>query len=518
MMKFFSFLFLFVALSLQAQVADFNLQLVSNLKYDQELNDVWGYVDENGTEYALVGMQQGFSIVSLANPNQPVEVFRVPGFGSTWRDIKTHGDYAYVTCESPTRLLIVNMSPLPESNSLPYIYWESTDTMTFSTAHNLYIDNGIAYIFGANYGNSGAIMLDLTQDPMDPTPVGIYDVEYLHDGVVRNDTLWGSAVYEGNIHVIDVKDKANPELLSVWKTPSAFTHNAWISDDGKHLFTTDEVRNAGIGSYDVENIYNPEELDVWYPNDTGIIPHNTHFINDYLVTSHYTIGLSILDVSRPANMIEIGRFDSSPSYRYEGFHGCWGAYPWLPSGLIIATDIEEGLYVFDPEYTRACYLEGTVTHERTGVPIFYPTIEILGTDVETTGNILGEYKTGIVEDGRYTVRVSKVGFFPKTVEVNLQNGFVKKLDVELNDWPTSVSDQELVDGIVVSPVPAQDVLSIQSHAQIANATMFDLSGRVVRRFADTYSNTLTIPVSDLQRGTYVLDVNGGALRQMVVLD
>lgn len=502
------------------QVPNYNLRLVSNLAFDVELSDIWGYVDENGDEYALVGRNEGFSIVSLADPKTPQEVWQVVGFNSQWRDIKTYGDYAYVTCEAPTKLLIVDMRGLPESTNLPYTYWQSPDTMAFSTAHNIYIDKGIAYIFGANHESGGAIMLDLRQDPMNPTPMGIYDVDYLHDGMVRNDTLWGSAVYNGVMHVVDVSDKAKPELLSVWKTPSSFTHNAWVSDDGKHVFTTDEVRNAKIGAYNVEDILNPIETDVWAPSDTGIIPHNTHFINDYLVTSHYTIGLNILDVRRPSNMIEVGRFDSSPEYTYEGFHGCWGAYPWLPSGLILATDIEEGLFVLEPTYQRACYLEGNVTHERTGAPIFYPTIEIIEVGVEAEGSIVGEYKTGYAQSGQYTVRVSKEGYFPKTIEnVILRNSDVTYLDVELNDWPTSVNEPlEEAEELSVGPNPAQDVLQLRSSGTLKNVELFDLSGRMVKRFYVANTTSQQLNVSDLSRGTYVLKADGGSFKQMIVLE
>ena len=84
-------------------------------------------------------------------------------------------------------------------------------------------------------------MLDLNDDPMNPTVLGVYDENYLHDGVVRGDTLWGSAVNDGKLQVIDVSDPSEPELLSFWSTPNSFTHNAWFSDDSRYIFTTDEV-------------------------------------------------------------------------------------------------------------------------------------------------------------------------------------------------------------------------------------------------------------------------------------
>ena len=54
-------LFLFISLSfLQINVkAQFNMSLLGHLNYDSlhqtELNDIWGYVDTLGNEYALVG-------------------------------------------------------------------------------------------------------------------------------------------------------------------------------------------------------------------------------------------------------------------------------------------------------------------------------------------------------------------------------------------------------------------------------------------------------------------------------
>ncbi|MEZ4982763.1 MAG: hypothetical protein R2769_14490 [Saprospiraceae bacterium] len=43
-----------------------------------------------------------------------------------------------------------------------------------------------------------------------------------------------------------------------------------------------------------------------------------------------------------------------------GFNGAWGAYPFLPSQTVLISDINSGLYVLQPNYVRACWLEGTV--------------------------------------------------------------------------------------------------------------------------------------------------------------
>ena len=336
---------LFYIFSFVFAQASFNMDLVGNLPYPQGTNDVWGY--SNGlNEYALVGTRTGFSVVDISCPQYPNELFSVPGSQSIWRDIKTWGKYAYVTTEASDGLLIVDLSDLTGQT---YVYTEEF----FTTSHNIYIDeNGYAYIFGTDTGNGGAIILDLTQDPMNPTLAGIFDDYYLHDGMVRGDTLWGSAIYAGVFSIIDVSDKTNPIIMSSYPTSCQFSHNAWISDDNNYLFTTDETAGCYVGSYDVSDIYDIQEIDLiqeWTGDGANgdaenVVPHNTHVLGDYLVTSYYTSGITIIDASDPFNLIEVGYYDTSP-LSGSAMDGCWGAYPYLPSGLMLATDQQEGLFV-----------------------------------------------------------------------------------------------------------------------------------------------------------------------------
>ena len=136
-----------------------------------EGNDIWGWVDATGGEYALVGLRSGFSVVNVTVPSNPFEEFFISGVNSIWRDVKTFGNHAYVTTEGGGGLLIVDLTDLTGQT---YTYY----TTIFSSAHNIYIDeNGIAYIFGASSNTSsfptnGAIFLDLTIDPINPIYVG----------------------------------------------------------------------------------------------------------------------------------------------------------------------------------------------------------------------------------------------------------------------------------------------------------------------------------------------------------
>ena len=316
-----------------------NMDLVGVIDYDETINDIWGYANNNN-EYALVGTNEGFSVVDITTPENPNEIFFIEGTETIWRDIKTWQNYAYIVCDNcPDGLLIVDLNDLSGNT-----YNFNTDF--FNKAHNLFIDeNGYLYAFGGN--PSGAMILNLNNDPMNPTLEGVFNDYYLHDGMVRGDTLWGGAIYEGMFIVVDVNDKSNPSLMSSHPTSSSFTHNCWISADGNTLFTTDEVSGAYIGAYNVSNIYDIEQIDL-IQDWTGlgdVVPHNTHVAGNYLITSYYTSGVTIIDASEPSNLIEVAYFDTSPQYEGDGFYGCWGAYPYLPSGLILATDRQNGLHI-----------------------------------------------------------------------------------------------------------------------------------------------------------------------------
>ena len=446
------FVFSFFALSAQ----NYGLNLVGSITHNgEEGSDIWGYVSPSGEEYALCGNESSFMVANVTNPNNPVIEFIIPHVSCTWRDIKTWGNYAYITTEcGADGLLIVDLSDMTGST---YVF----DDSYFETAHNIYIDeNGVAYIFGANVGNGGAMFFDLTIDPMNPTYLGTWDDEYIHDGMVRGDTMWVSCIYAGNFYVVDVSDKTNPFVFNggnaYHPTPNQFTHNCWISDNGDYLFTTDEVSDAYLGAYDVSDLNNIFPVDAIQSNPgTGTIPHNTHFISigqgDFIVTSYYRDGTTIHDVTYPYNMIEVAVYDSYPGSG-NGFDGCWGTYPWLPSGNIISNDINsapsgEGmLLVFSPDFQQGCYLEGDVTDLITGLSIANVDVALLSSNnVYSTTDLFGHYYTGTAFSGIYNVVFSAPGYVTDTLSVQLTNGVLEILDAQLVPMIPFVFNGQVVD-------------------------------------------------------------------------
>ena len=445
---------------------------------NKDLSDVWGYEDGSGNEYAIVGIENGTSVCHVTNPATASEVFFEPGMNSIWRDMKVWNDHAFITTEANNGLLVIDLSTLAGGTpvSLSTSYYNGPSGDQWESAHNLFIDeNGICYIFGANRDNGGCIMLDVT-DPTNIIELGKIEDWYVHDGVCKNDTLYLAHISDGFMTVWDVADKTNPIMLGSSSSPGNFTHNLWFSDDLNYIYTTDEITNGFIGEYNISDPTNIFETDrIQSSPGMDVIPHNAHFLNDYIITSYYRDGITIHDVSNKGNMVEVGNFDTSPAFSGDGFNGCWGVYPWLPSGNILASDIENGLYILGPNYQRGCYLEGNVTDLSTSAPINNVMVELVSTSVTDNSDIVGDYAAGYHAAGTYDVIYSNPGYFPDTAYgVVLTNGVVTVQDMQLIPIvPVNITGNvsEFVTGVNISGA----IVQIEN-ADFTYSTVTDGSG------------------------------------------
>ena len=446
-MRIFIIIFLFPFISLSQD--SLNMSLLGSIDYPLTNGiDIWGYVDSSDNEYAIVGLRDGVSFVDVTDPTNPDEKFFIADIYSVWRDIKTWNNYAYVTTESDTGLLIIDLNDLSGNT-----YWHvkdfisdnSNDTIHFEAAHNLFIDeNGIAYIFGASNppGQSippnGAIILDLNSDPINPTYLGNWNDHYIHDGMVRNDTLWAACVYYGSAFCIDVLDKSSPNTIASVNTPNSFTHNVWPSDDGNYIYTTDEQGGAFVTAYNVEDLNNIYEVDRLQTNPgSNSIPHNSFVDGNFLVTSYYTNGTVVYDITHPDNMVEVAYYDSYLGSGW-GFYGCWGTYPYLPSGNIISSDVNSGtngggkLLIYSREFQQSCQLEGNVTDQSNGNPISNASISIINTNFTSSSNLNGFYQASTLDSGYFHVVFSAFGYENDTLGIYLSNGIISNLNASLN--------------------------------------------------------------------------------------
>src|SRR6185369_15790006 len=97
---------------------------------------------------------------------------------------------------------------------------------------------------------------------------------------------------------------------------------------------------------DVSDLRTPN-LVTSYVGPTTTTDHNGYNIGDRYYLAHYKRGLVIFDSSNPQALTEIGSFDTylTPAANSAGTDGACGVYPFLPSGTLLVSDIENGLFL-----------------------------------------------------------------------------------------------------------------------------------------------------------------------------
>ena len=459
---------------------NFNLALDAHISHGDILtNDVWGFVDSTGIEYAIVGTRAAAIIYDITTDTIPQVIATIPGTSSIWRDFKTYRNYIYQTTDQGSDgLRIIDMTNAPDT--VTSFLWNPEIDLDGSTealkrCHNIWIDtlSGIAYLAGCNVGAGGSLMLDIATDPLNPIVIGAVDERYAHDVITRGNFLYASEINQGNLGIYDISDLANPILISRTRTTSSFTHNAWFSDDGNFIFTTDERANSFVDAYDISDPTNPRRVDTYQPKaDVGIIPHNVHYKDGYIVASWYSEGVIILDAHRPTNLVKVGQYDTAPQLD-SGGSGCWGAYPFFPSGKVIASDLDNGFFLLTPTYQRASYLEGIVRDRNSKEVINGAEIILLTHNpIAEQSNAAGLFATGTVESGTIKVAINHPEFFKDTIDVALVNGEVTNVVIDLKKKTTRIFTGLVLDENEI-PISAASIELLSSDNKYKSQTNFD---------------------------------------------
>ena len=78
---------------LSSAQSSLNMNLLGTYDYPTTKgNDILGWADSIENEFALVGLRNEVSCVSITNPSTPFEEFFLDDIYSVWRDIKTYGN------------------------------------------------------------------------------------------------------------------------------------------------------------------------------------------------------------------------------------------------------------------------------------------------------------------------------------------------------------------------------------------------------------------------------------------
>jgi choice-of-anchor B domain-containing protein len=321
-------------------------------------SDVWGYVSPSGREYALMGVRNALGVVEVTNPASPVLVATIPHSASLWADIETYGTYAYVSNETGGGIDVINLANV--DNGVVTLVTHLT-AGGLSTTHTLNVDtvSGYLYLNGSNL-NGGRMRAYSLADPAAPAFAGeVNDAGsvYCHDSRVITYT---SGPYAGKqiafccnggtgLDIYDVTNKGNMVRLSRSVYPNlAYCHQAWESGDRQYLYVNDEL--DGVNETVVFNISNlsPPQLVGGYNSGVAATDHNEYWKDGFVFEAEYRAGVRIFCADNPVSPIQVGWFDTYPENTNSGYNGVWSCYPFLPSGTLLAGDIDRGLFVLNP--------------------------------------------------------------------------------------------------------------------------------------------------------------------------
>lgn len=328
-----------------------NLELVDTLQFPTTLvgednqtggSDVWGYTAPDGTEYALMGVLDGFAVIQIPSM-EVVAHIAGPEEGDRWyhRDVVVHGHYAYTVSENlgtNEGLQIIDLSGLPESVELVAVHTEG-----IVSSHNLDVDRETGYLYVLNSANNGIVIVDVS-DPENPHNVGTIELPDVHDIHARGDVLYVAEGRNPTFSVWDVSDKSNPEMLVRVPIPDGgYVHNIWPSDDDNYLITTEETTDKTVKVWDISDPENIELVGEWLGENR--LAHNVHIQGRYAFFAHYTGGIIVVDISDPAHPVQVAQYDTTPDDDEPGFRGTWGATVPSPGGYVYGSDISGQLTV-----------------------------------------------------------------------------------------------------------------------------------------------------------------------------
>lgn len=324
-------------------------------------NDVWGY-EKNGREYAFLGSTMGVHFFDITDSTQIDYVDFVPGRVGpiVHHEFNNYRNYLYIISdEGSASLQIVDLQYLPDSVHVVY-----DDDSLIIRSHEIHIDTAMQkmYLFGIHSDllspgvpvGYPAMILDIS-NPANPQYLSMFThniITYIHDGFVKNDTAFFNCAYNG-LYYGYMGDPQNPVELDVmpFYLDQGYNHSGWLTPDGRHYVMMDETQGMRIKMIDMQPGLN--FFTVCGLFEAGVdslqTAHNPHIKGNYLFASYYQDGVRLFDLTDACNPVEVAWYDTWPGdAQLNEYRGAWGVYAFLPSGKVLVSDMQTGLYVLRP--------------------------------------------------------------------------------------------------------------------------------------------------------------------------
>jgi choice-of-anchor B domain-containing protein len=338
-------------------------------------NEVWGWTDAlDGNEYVILGASKGVFFFDIANPVAPVYLGKLPTHtnNSTWRTFRVYQNFLFVCSEASGHgMQIFDLTRLRDVEAAPEVFSEDAHYSGFSNCHTLAIseETGYAFACGTNTYSGGLHIVNI-QNPLAPVIAGGYELNgYTHEAVVVQysgpdvDYIGKTVAFcfngqsQSPVTIVDVTDPTDASTISLSDYPNqGYCHQGWLTEDGGYMMINDELDeiNNLVDSlhtiiFDMHDLDNPVYMG-FHVGGTSI-DHNLIVKGNLVFQSNYTDGLTILDVTNIADtvLMPVAFFDHFPSHDNPVFQGEWMSYPHFQSGVVPVTDINNGMFLLQPD-------------------------------------------------------------------------------------------------------------------------------------------------------------------------
>ncbi len=333
--------------------------LIGSSQYNNTYNEIWGLAINN-KEYAVIGTTRGTHFIDVTDPTDVYEAYVIDGAtmgpAVVHRDYHDLNGYLYIVCDEGlnSTLQIVDISTLPNQ---PIVIYDNNEII--HRAHNIFIDTTAQRLWALSLqdanGPSGYAIWDIS-NPIDPSllkrsnTIGPLIVSTVHDAYIDDNKAFLNCGLDGLI-IADFTDLDNVQVLGNLETSdypqSGYNHSGWPSADGNFYFFADETHGKDMKVYDISELPDMQLVATIDADNSSnkSIPHNQIVKGNYLYTAYYYDGLQVHDFSDPQDIKRVMFYPTSNITATNNFEGAWGVYPFLPSGNILVSDMQEGLFV-----------------------------------------------------------------------------------------------------------------------------------------------------------------------------
>ena len=353
-------------------------------------NSLWGWTDPlDGREYALMGCDNGISFVDISVPDAAVYLGRLPTHehvdagaarrrgvfapkhegNSLWRDVRVYANHAFVVSEPADHGMQVfdltqlrdfvaaaRPSPRPRTTraSAPPTRWRSTRTPASSTRP-------------ARTPARAACTSSTRRTRVNPTFAGcVADDGYTHE--TQCVTYHGpDADYAGRelcfssnadtLTIVDVTDKATPGRALAHRLRGRGVHAPGLAHRGPGLFPHERRARRGRPRPQQPHLRlgrapTSTRRSCSATTSARRRPSTTTSTSAAATPSSRTTAPACASSTSPAwppaSLAEVAYFDIYPADDDPEFNGNWNNYPFFPSGNVILSGIEQGLFVVRP--------------------------------------------------------------------------------------------------------------------------------------------------------------------------